>query len=792
MLKNYFKIAWRNLRNNRIYSIINITGFAVGMAVAILIGLWIWDELSFDKYHRNYDRIAQIWQRETGDGNWRAYPAMPAPIAQTLKADYGDDLEHVVIASNGLHNLAFGESKLSGEGSFMSEDAPEMLTLDMISGSRAGLKDRNSILLSEKTARALFGEADALDKVIKIDNRLAVKVTGVYRDLPRNSSFTELGYIAPWDLMVSSWKWVKDVSETWDSYSFSVFVQLAPQADFDKVDQKIKNVLAAHRPDVTDEKVELFMHPMRRWHLYSQFENGISVGGEIQFVKLFGTIGIFVLLLACINFMNLSTARSEKRAKEVGIRKAIGSLRSQLVSQFFAESVLVSLLALVLAIFLVQLALPWFNVVAGKNLSILWSSPLFWVNCVGFSVIAGIIAGSYPAAYLSSFQPVKVLKGTFRAARYAALPRKVLVIVQFVVSVLLITGTITVYRQIQHAKNRPVGYTRDGLLSVQMTTPEIYKNYRVIKNELMNSGMVAAVAQSQGPLTDVWAGNSDFDWEGKNPVTPAFFATIGATHGYGKTVDWKLVQGRDFSPEYASDSSGFILNETAVRYMALQNPLGKVIKWRGEPYTVTGVVKDVIMTSPYEPVPPTIFYIMRESGNFVSIRLNAQANTSAAMKKIQGIFKRYNPQAPFEYQFASEEYGKKFAMEERIGQLAFFITLLAILISSLGLLGLASFLAEQRTKEIGIRKVLGASVMNLWTLLSKEFLLLVVLSCIIASPVAYYILHRWLEQYAYRISVSWWIFAIAGLAAVLITLLTVSTQTIKAALTNPVRSLRSE
>ncbi|WP_295128820.1 ABC transporter permease [uncultured Chitinophaga sp.] len=792
MLKNYFKIAWRNLRKNRIYSAINITGFAVGMAVAILIGLWIWDEYSFNKYHANYDRIAQIWTRATDEGKTEASSGMPVPMGTALKEAYGSDLEYVVMSSPGVHNISYGDNKLSELGNFMGEDAPDMLTLEMISGSRAGLKDPYSILLSEKTANVLFGQADPVGKVVTIDNRIDVKVTGVYKNLPENSGFHELNYITPWKLMLTRWQWVKDIAESWDFFAFSVYVQIAPHTSFEQLNKKIKPLVADMLPEAAKYKVEVFAHPMSRWRLFSEFKNGVSTGGLIQFVKLFGTIGLFVLLLAVINFMNLSTARSEKRAKEVGIRKAVGSLRSQLVSQFFAESILVSMLALVVALLLAQLALPLFNDIAGKHISILWSSPLFWAICAGFSLFAGIIAGSYPAAYLSSFQPVKVLKGTFRVGRYASVPRKLLVVVQFIVSVLLITGTITVYRQIQFAKNRPVGYNREGLISIQMTTPDIYDHYLTIADELKRSGVALAVSQSQGPITDVWSGSSDFEWKGKDPATPSSVALVGATHGYGAAVGWQIVQGRDFSPKFASDSSGVILNEAAVKYMGLKNPIGETIRWKGEPFIVTGVIKDMVMKSPYEPVYPSIYYILKEPGNFVNIRLNPANSTSVALAKIGDMFKQYNPKAPFDYTFASEEYGKKFADEERIGQLAFLITLLAILISCLGLLGLASFMAEQRTKEIGIRKVLGASVMNLWGLLSKEFLVLVVISCIIASPVAYYFLHQWLERYTYRIAVSWWIFAMAGSAAILVTLLTVSTQTIKAALANPVRSLRSE
>ncbi|QEH42895.1 ABC transporter permease [Chitinophaga sp. XS-30] len=793
MFGNFFKIAIRNLLKQKSTSFINIFGLAMGMAVALLIGLWIKDELAYDRYHDNYDRIARVFQHYSRGDEAGVGDAVPIPLAAALRNAYGSDFTSVVMYSpNGRHNIAVGEKKFSQLGHFMEAAGPEMLSLRMLQGARNGLADPYSIMLSASLANSLFGEGNAVDNVVKLDNRLNLKVTGVYEDLPDNSSFSNMSFITPWELFITEWQWVKDMKDEWNNNMTELMVEIAPGTDMKALSAKISALKTQFVKEDNDVTASLFLHPMRKWHLYSNFENGVNKGGQIQFLWLFGTIGLFVLLLACINFMNLSTARSEKRAKEVGIRKAIGSVRGQLIRQFFCESVLVSFIAFLLSLLVVQLTLPWFNQVADKSISIPWGQPWFWLSGIGFSLFTGFIAGSYPALYLSSFQPVKVLKGTFRAGRYAALPRKALVVLQFSVSVLLISGTVIIYKQIQFAKDRSPGYERNGLISVQMTTPEIYQHYQALRRDLLNSGAAAYVAVSQGPLTNIWSWNGGFTWRGKTPGTNDGFATVGVEHSYGKTLGWQFLEGRDFSIDFPTDSSGLILNEAAVKYIGIEHPVGESITWRNKRYTVLGVVKDVIMTSPYEPVPRMIFYVLPEPGNFVNVKLDPAMGTGEAMKRISALFKKHNPAAPFEYTFADEEYAQKFGVEVRIGKLATFFAALAILISSLGLFGLASFMAEQRTKEIGIRKVMGASTFNLWRMLSKDFVILVLLSCCIATPLAWYFLRQWLLKYEYHTTMPWWIFAGVGAGALLIAMLTVSYQATKAALANPVKSLRSE
>lgn len=797
MFKNYFKIGWRNLLNNKGYSLINIGGLASGMTVAILIGLWVYNEVSYDKNFTNYHRIARVVQNQVVDGQIQTWFGQAMQLGPELRNSYGNHFDHVVIGTfPESHKLSFDEKSVTKSGSFMEAGIAEMLTLKMISGKQTGLSDLNSILLSQSTAKALFGEEDAINKTIQVDNNLDVKVTGVYEDLPDNSSFSDLHLILPWQLIARQF----DENVGWGNSWFQCLVQLPEHADMNAVSAAIKDVKRKVTAGKNEEKYkpELFLHPMSRWHLHSDFKDGVSVGEDIRYVWMLSVVAGFVLFLACINFMNLSTARSEKRAKEVGIRKTMGSVRLQLISQFFTESLLVALIAFIISLLSVQLALPWFNEVSGKRIVVLWGDPWFWFATTGFAVTTGLIAGSYPALFLSSFQPVKVLKGTFKTGRFSSLPRKILVVVQFTVSVTLTIGTLIIFQQIQFAQNRPIGYEISGFISAPIKTDDIMKHYDALRNELLETGVVEEIAASETQVTGTYTTNSGFEWKDKNPDMVEEFVTVGVTHDFGKAVGWQMKDGKDFSKDLASDSSGFIINESAANYMSMQNPVGEVMKWgRNGEWKIIGVVKDMVTQSPYSAVKPMIFFLKSKKLSFIrmniiNIKLNQLISAKEALEMIEPIFKKYDPANAFEYTFADQEFGKKFSNEKRIGNLAFVSTTLAILISCLGLFGLVSFVSEQRTKEIGIRKILGASVVQLWKLLSIDFLLLVVISCAVAIPISFYFMNDWLAQYQYRITISWEIFTTAVTAALLVTLLTVSFQSIKAALTNPVKSLRSE
>ena len=794
MLKNYLKTAWRNLLRNRASSFINISGLAIGMAVAVLIGLWIYDELSFNKNFKNHNRIAKVIQNVSNNGEVQTWMSVPYPLAEELRKNYGSDFKQVVL-STGIndHILSHDDKKLTKSGAFFEKNAPELFTMKMLRGNLNSLSDPSSIILSASSARAYFGNDDPLNKVMKIDNQMTVKVSGVYEDFPRNSSFADVNFMSTWDLLYNGTPWIKTMEDPWRPNAFVVYVQLTDNADVNKVSAKIKDVkLKKVNAQLAKKKPALFLHPMDNWHLYSEYKNGVNAGGAIQYVWMFGIIGVFVLLLACINFMNLSTARSEKRAKEVGIRKTVGSLRKQLILQFFNESLLTVFFSFVLALTLAQLTLPFFNTVADKTMSIPWSSPLFWIMGIGFTLFTGLIAGSYPAFYLSSFKPVKVLKGTFKAGRFAAIPRKVLVVLQFTVSVTLIIGTIIVYRQIQFAKDRPVGYTREGIVTIPMITDNVHNHFAAVKDELVHAGVIVSMTESGSPTTGVWNSSSGFSWPKKDPNLSIDFGNVSVAWDYGKTVGWTIKEGRDFSKEFGSDSSAFIINEAAAHFMGLEKPIGETVTWFGTPFTVIGVVKNMVMNSPYDEVRPVIYNLSNEAGGVILAKINPNSSTKDALSNIEKVFKKFNPEQPFEYRFTDEEYAKKFGNEERIGKLAGFFAALAIAISCLGLFGLTSFVAEQRKKEIGVRKILGASVFNLWTLLSKDFVTLVLISFLVAIPMAYYFMHNWLQNYQYRTAMSWWVFLAAGCGALTITLVTVSFQSIKAALTNPVKSLRTE
>ena len=799
MFKNYFKTAWRNLLKNRLSSFINIGGLAVGMTLAMLIACWIYNEWSYDRQANNYQRIAQVWA--LWPGHKGAQRQLPAPVVDELRGKFGNNFNKIVMSSmTREHVLSLNQKKLIKAGNFMDPEVLKLFNIHLLKGGPSALNDPHSILLSASLANAFFAETDPVGQIIRMDDSLSLKVTGVYEDFPYNSTFREITFLSPWALYEYFDPETHYNRHSWGDNNWQVFVELADHADLEKVSAKIRSIKADNDPwlDSTGHNMntsELFLHPMSRWHLYSEFKEGNRDSGRIMYVRLFGLIGVFVLLLACINFMNLSTARSEKRAKEVGIRKTIGSLRWQLIGQFFIESLLVAVMAFALAIGLFIISLPFFNGLAETRMNLPWSNPICWIAGIGFVLFTGLIAGSYPALYLSSFQPVKVLKGVFRVGRLAALPRKILVVVQFTVSIAMIIGTIIVFGQVQYAKDRPVGYNQQGLFMMDMHTNSIYDHFSAFRNDLLNTGAVIEVAESVSPVTASWPQNGGLTWTDHNinMASDPDFTMKGVTAEYAKTLGLKFIDGRDFrSGPKGTDSGTMILSESSVKAMGLKDPVGKTVTWMKHNFIVIGVVKNMVMESPYEPPVAAMYFVSPWRMSNITVRINPQLNAREAFKKISPIFAKYSPAEPFDYKFVDEEYDAKFRGESRIGQLTGFFTILAIFISCLGLFGLASFIAEQRSKEIGVRKILGATVFNLWRMLSKDFVLLIVLSCLIAIPIAWWMLHQWLQAYAYRTEISWWIFVVAGLGAIGITLMTVSYQSIKAALTNPVRSLRSE
>jgi len=793
MLRNYLRVAIRNLTRDRFSSAINIGGLAIGMSVAILIGLWVFDELSYDRSIPNHDNIAAVMQNQEISGDIQTWRAEAKQLAPALRKDFGDRFKHVVtVFGPAPQPLSAGDTRLKASGAYIDPEITDMLSLDMVRGDRKALGDPSSIILSTSVAKNLFGAGDPIGKIVKVSVNELHKVTGVYADLPGNSSFADYGFIIPFAFKEQTDSNIARLS--WGNSWFQTFVQLNDKEDMSAASVAIKDVKLRYAETETQSKPALFLHPLNDWHLYSDFRNGVNVGGAIRYVRLFGIIGAFVILLACINFMNLSTARSEKRAKEVGIRKAIGSLRRQLIGQFFSESFFIVLLSYILAIGIVVMLLPLFSEVAGKKMMIPFANPWFWLAGLSFVFLTGILAGSYPALYLSSFRPIKVLKGKFRVGKLALVPRRALVVLQFTVSVILIIGTIAVFRQIQYVKDRPVGYSRDGLVMIPIQSDDVDAHYDIIRAELQQTGLISDIAGSAASVTNIYATNGGFAWTGKDPSFQSEFVSNFVTPEFGKVTGWQIVQGSDFSREMPTDNHPIIINEAAVRYLHLKNPVGEVLTrdHGNERYTIVGVVKDMISESPFEPVRQMIFFLNKHFINTVTIRVRPEAGMTRALAAIKASFSKYNPKDIFEYQFADQEYARKFGDEVRIGRLAGVFTTLAIIISCLGLLGLSAFVAEQRSREVGIRKILGASVFTLWRLLSREFVGLVGLSLLIGAPLASWIMYGWLNNYHYHAGLSWWIFVATAGGVISITLLTVSYQAVRAALANPVKSLRSE
>lgn len=809
MLKNYQKIIFRNLWKNKGYSAINIGGLALGMGVAMLIGLWIYDELSFNRYFKNYARIGQVLQNRVEHDEKKTSISLPVPYIHELKTHYAGNCKHIVASTQtGANILSAGGKKLSRNGHFTEPGALEMFGLRMVRGSWSALDDQQGIILSQSTAHALFGDADPLNKIVKVDTEMNLKVTGVYEDFPKNTKFDNVGFMGSWDYFLEKNRYMRD--KKWDNHAIWIYTELADNVDFKTASNAIRlsefNAIR-EMDDMKEEaatRPEMWVHPMKDWHLYSDFRNGAVGNGPVKYVWMVGLIGFFVLLLACINFMNLSTARSEKRAREVGIRKAIGSMRMQLIGQFFTESFLIVVISFVLALVGVVMSLPWFNNLAAKQMVIPWDNLYFWICSAVFVLFTAVLAGSYPALYLTSFQPVKVLKGSgallrIHFGRFAYTPRQILVVLQFTISITLIICTSIVYRQIRFAKDRPVGYSRDGLLMVPMKTDDFYGKTDIIRTELKNTGMVEEVAESQSPVTGVWSSNEGFSWKGMPEGFIETFATLTVSPEYAQTTGWQFISGRNFSKELASDTSSFVINESAAQLLGVSDPVGMTVLWKSQwmtnntrkSFTIIGVVKDMVMESPFAPVKPTVFFLFG-SPNWINIRLKPQVGSARALPVIENVFRKLVPAAPFEYKFASEEYEAKFRTEERIGKLAGFFAVLAVFISCMGLFGLASFTAEQRTKEISIRKVLGASVAALWGMLSKDFVALVAVANLIAMPLAWYSMSEWLQNYQYRTEITWWIFALTSCGALFVTLATISYQAIRAALLDPVKSLRSE
>jgi len=787
MFWNYLKITFRNLLRKSLYSITNITGLSIGIACSILILLWVSDELSYDKFLPDADRLYKVYVNTNFDNQTYTWDALPLPTYKALKIK-DSNITTTAIADRGEeHLLTAGEKKLIMKGIAASEDFLNVFEFSLITGKRKNiLDDPSSIVITETAAKALFGEENAMGQAIRVDDKEYFSVVGILKDIPQNSSF-DFDYLLPWRYKMQNNPGISENEDRWYGYYFPVYVKLNDPTRETDIENNIRHLLSDN--GMGDIKPELFLHPMSRWRLYSRFENGIEKGGFSDYVQLFSLIAVFIIIIACINFINLSTARSERRAKEVGIRKSAGSTRLNLVIQFLTESMITSLIAYIIAIFIAQLVLPYYNNMVEKELIIDYQSWVFITFSIAIILVTGLVSGSYPAIYLSSFKPIKVLKGKVQVGRNASLPRKVLVTLQFGFSILLIIGTIVIYEQIQLIKNRHLGYNQANLISVELND-ELSKNYEVIKNELLQTGVVEAATVSNSPITRITM-NQYLGWPGKPEDEKIGFANVTCQFDYTKTLEIKMLEGRDFSPDFVSDSTAIIINKVALDVMQLEDPLGTELDLGNRKLTLIGIIDNVLMESPYHDVRP-LFMILGEPDGVMSIRLRKTDDLQASFNKIEKVFNKYNSAYPFEYSFVDVEFEEKFSTINMTSRLASLFALLTVLITGLGLFGLAAYTAEQRTKEIGIRKVMGASVLSIITLMSNDFSRLVIIAFGFSAPIAWWLLNSYLERYQVRIEIQLWILPLTGLFALLFALSIVISQALKAAHTNPAQSLRDE
>ncbi|WP_422107627.1 ABC transporter permease [Winogradskyella sp.] len=793
MIFTHLKIGFRNILKHRGFLALNAGGLVIGLTAVLLISLWVYSELSFNKSFKNYDNIAAVMQNITEGEAIRTYSGQPMQLAPVLRDAYGNHFKYVATSTrDNTFDIDYNEQVLSIRGRFAEPDLPRLLDMTMVAGDRNALEDMSSVLISKSTAENLFGSENPIGKAFDFSPKMKVKVAGVYEDLSHNSSFADTGFMASFDLLKTTQGYEERLG--WGNFWFLVYAQLQDGRSLQEVASLIKDVRNDNYVESTRDAA-LFLHPMSKWHLYSEFENGVNVGGDITGVAVFGIIGLFILFLACINFMNLSTANALKRGKEVGVRKTLGSSRKQLVFQFFTESFVIIFFSFCIALGLTYIVLPQFNIITLKALTIPFDDLSFWGISALIIVVTAILSSLYPSIYISGFKPVKVLRGLISGNKSAVAVRKTLIVTQFVISGVLIIATLTVMGQINHAKNRPIGFNKDLLVSVPINTNKVRQSFDLIKRELEESPHISQVTASDVTITSTTTTNGGFEWRGKDPSLEEEFHTIRATDGFGEMIEWEIIQGRDFSRQFASDSLAFIVNETAVSYMGLENPIGEYVDWGNDKtYEIIGVVKDMVGLSPFDAIVPTI-YIWHQ-GDFlayVNIKIASGDNAvQGALAKMETVFQKHNPENLFYYRFMDDEYQRNFDAEKRVAKLIGLFALVAIFISCLGVLGLSTYMAIQRKKEIGIRKVLGASVQSIWQLLSKQFMVLVVISLIIAIPIGYLLSSLWLEEYSYRINVSFGIIASAGVIVLGIALLTVSFQVIKAAMANPVNSLRTE
>ena len=792
MIKNYLKTAWRNLRRNKAFSVINISGLALGLTCSLLIILWIQDEQSVDGFHKNGKLLYQVYERNYYDGKVEASYPTQGMLAEELKKlipeiEYASGFEYAS-APGTLSTFEANNKVNKMAGLYAGADFFSMFSYPLLQGTaQSALNSPGGLAISKKMAENFFGSAEkAIGQLIRFENKDELKVTAVFENIPTNSS-QQFDFLRTWHDFVKENNWVHN----WGNTDPSTFVQLRRNADALKVESKIKDFIDRYRQKDNSFRAELAIQPYPEKYLHSSFKNGYVDGGRIEYVNLFMIVAVFILLIACINFMNLATAQSAKRAKEVGLRKVVGAARSSLVKQFIGEALLLTLFSVVLAIVLSATLLPAFNNLTGKQLSIPFTQPLFWLSIIALMIITGFVAGSYPALFLSSLNPVKVLKSGLKFGAGNIFLRKGLVVFQFTLSIILIVGMIVTYRQMNYIQAKNLGYDRDNLLYIPIEG-ELANKYTLFKQQASEIPGILDISKMRNSPTVIEHHTGSISWPGKDPNLTVSFADGVVGYDFVKTMKLQLKEGRDFSKEFGTDSISYMLNETAVNKIGFINPIGETVTWGNHPGKIIGVLKDFHFSSMHQSIEPLILRLDENwSWGTILVRVKA-GKTREVLAGIEKLCSAMNPKFPFTYQFSDSEFSKLYKSEAIVSRLSNCFAFLAIFISCLGLFGLATFTAVQRTKEIGVRKVLGASVPQIIAMLSGSFIKLIVISMFIAFPVAWYFMNKWLENFAYKVHLGWIIFFIAGSVAVMIALLTVSYQAIKAAIANPVKSLRTE
>jgi putative ABC transport system permease protein len=786
MLITYIKTTFRNLSKKKTYGFLNITGLAIGITCAAFILLWVQSELTYNHNFKKRNQIYQIMNNQTYDGTTYTFMATPGPLSAALKNEIPEFVRTTRMdwGTNALFSV--GEKAIYVRGNYADSSIFDMLDLPVKKGNLKDVfRDPSALVISETMALNFFDEENPIGQRLLLNNDKAFIVKAVIADLPENSSF-QFQWLAPYHVYESNNKWL----ENWGNNGTQTFVELAPSANTDDLNKKLKGFIQTKMEGAISQ---LFVFNMTKWRLYSNFTNGKEDGGRIKYIRLFTIIAWIILIIACINFMNLATARSEQRAREVGVRKVLGARKKALIGQFISESLVLAFIAVTISVLLIVTLLPYFNQLVEKQLSFSLSSPTHLGGLLAIGLVCGLLAGSYPAFYLSSFKPIVVLKGLKIGRNNSNIyTRKGLVVLQFSISVILIISTVIIYLQIQHVKSRELGYNKNNLIYLS-AKGKIKEHFEAIKTQLINTGKITNATLSSSQIVQLGSNSADYSWQGKDPAKQLLITQEYVTPEYVNTIGMKLIAGRDFRATGSADSNNIIINKSLASLISDKDVIGKIITRNGgDKYTIIGIVNDFIYNDMYAKSAPVILFNYKPNASTLNIRFKDGSDIKDALAATEKVLKQVNPVYPFEYKFVDETFDKQFKTETLTGKLASLFALLAILISCLGLFGLAAYTAERRTKEIGIRKVLGASVTGLTALLSKDFLLLVIISCLIAFPLSWWCMNDWLQGFAYRINIEWWVFATSGLLAMAIALVTVSVQAIRAALANPVNSLRTE